>query len=132
MLKVTLKFAAAVLIFLLNACNHNTVVDEKEKNEHIADSLTEAIIDSAYIAINQECDTLMKYRVPVLADSILKGDSLTIKKFSDSICSYKNNNSKIEKVIRQLKADCDANLLKETYKRVQQLQKAKPVRRLKR
>jgi len=32
---------------------------------------------------------------------------------------------KIQKVISQLKADCEANLPKETYKRVQQLQKSK-------
>lgn len=35
---------------------------------------------------------------------------------------------KIQKVISQLKADCEANLLKETYKRVQQLQKSKQSR----
>jgi hypothetical protein len=35
------------------------------------------------------------------------------------------SNRRVEKVITQLQADCDSNLLKETYKRVQQLRKQK-------
>lgn len=35
------------------------------------------------------------------------------------------SNRRVEKVIADLKADCDSNLLRETYKRVQLLQKQK-------
>ena len=35
------------------------------------------------------------------------------------------SDKRVENVIALLKADCDSNLLKETYKRVQQLQQSK-------
>lgn len=49
-------------------------------------------------------------------------DALIKKKKQDLIDA---SNRRVEKVIAELKADCDSNLLKETYKRVLQQRKRK-------
>lgn len=98
--------------------------------QHYKDSVSEARIDSAYAEIRANCDTMMVYRVPQMVDSFLK-DSALLQKFFDSGKIYSDADKKVEKVIRQLNADCDSSLQKETYKRAQLRQKSKQLRRKK-
>jgi hypothetical protein len=126
MLKVTLKFGFYCVLFLSAGCSGGKI--EPDENEIIdyTDSVSERRIDSAYAAITSACDTQMIYRVPQMVDSLLKDSSLG-KAFFDTTDMYTDANKKVEKLIRQLQADCDSNLLKETYKRVQLRKKLKPV-----
>ena len=73
---------------------------------------------------------MMVYQVPQMVDSLLK-DSALVFAFFNTNNLYTDADEKVEKVIRQLQADCDSNLLKETYKRARLRQKLKPVRRKK-
>ena len=98
--------------------------------EHFKDSASEASIDSAYAAIRSACDTLMVYQVPQMVDSFLKDPAL-LQPFFSQHDRYSSTDEKAEKVIRQLQADCDSSLLKETYRRARLRQKLKPVRRKK-
>lgn len=126
MFKVSIIFfTLAGILLVFNSCNNGSAIDEKEMKDHVRDSLAEIRIDSAFSSINKECDTLMKYKVPELVEALLRKDSLFITSFSDSLCYYSDSVIRAEKVIRQLKQDCDSNLLRETYRRVQQLQKVK-------
>lgn len=125
MLKVTIKFTATLFFFLPAACNNRTSFDPDESQRR-SDSISEARIDSAFGAINSDCDTLMLYQVPVLADSLFHGDTSYVRAFFDNRPRYRDADKKAEKVIGQLQADCDTNLLKETYKRAQLLKR--PVR----
>ena len=130
LLKVTLKFSIYCVIILLCRC---TAVENPQtdlKIQHIKDSVSEARIDSAYAVIKSQCDTLMVYQVPQMVDSFLK-DAALLQKFFDSIELYSDADKKVEKVIRQLQADCDSNLQKETYRRALLRPKVKPVRRKK-
>lgn len=72
----------------------------------------------------------MLYQVPAMVDSLLK-DSLSVFHFFDPSKRFTDSDKKVEKLIRQLQADCDSSLLKETYKRARLRQKVKPVRRTK-
>jgi len=126
MLNVTIKFAVYCTIFLILGCNEPKKEVPELQTLHYMDSASEARIDSAYTAIRANCDTLLKYKAPVMADSLLK-DSTSFKKFFDT-APYMDADEKVEKVIRQLQADCDSNLLKETYRIVRLRQKARPVR----
>ena len=130
MLNVTLKFSLYCILFLMGGCS----VPVKEPSEldiqHFKDSVSEARIDSAYAAIRSNCDTLMIYQVPQMVDSFLK-DSALLQTFFNKNNLYSSTDKKAEKVIRQLQADCDSNLLKETYRRAQLRQKLKQVRRKK-
>lgn len=126
MLKVsTIFFMVTGMLLMIHSCNIRDDNNGKEMKDHVRDSLAEIRIDSAYTAINKECDTLMKYKVPELVQALIRKDSLFISSFSDSLCYYSDSVTRAEKVIRQLKQDCDSNLLRETYRRVQQLQKVK-------
>ena len=125
-LKVCIKFSLGICLLLnVLACNNVQVNEEEQIKQHFTDSIAEIRIDSANRAIASECDTLMKYKVPELVTALLKKDSLFVERFSDSLCNYTDSVPRAEKVIRQLKVDCDSSLLKETYKRVQLLQKVK-------
>lgn len=95
---------------------------------HHRDSVSEARIDSAYTALNTACDSMMVYRVPRMVDSLLT-DPAWLQTFFDSRKSYGDADKKVEKVIRQLQADCDSSLLKETYRKARQRQRSKPARR---
>jgi len=129
MLNVTIKFAVYCTIFLFLGCNEPKKEVPELENLHYADSASEARIDSAYAAIRANCDTLLKYKAPEMADSLLK-DSASLVKFFDTV-RYLDTDKKVERVIRQLQADCDSNLLKETYRIIRLRQKAKPVHRKK-
>lgn len=130
LLKVTLKFAFYCSLCLFAAC-----ADEENKmtaleKQRIKDSISEARIDSAYAIIKSNCDTLMVHQVPQMVDSLLK-DSALLQTFFDSTKIFSDADKKVEKVIRQLQADCDSNLLRETYRRALLQKRSKPVRRKK-
>lgn len=131
MLKVTLKFSFYCVIFFVAGCSG---VDEKYPElatAHVQDSVSEARIDSAYAVIRSQCDTLMVHQVPQMVDSLLK-DSALLNNFFMHDSLYYDSDKKVEKVIRQLLADCDSSLQKETYKRAQLQQKLKTRQRPKR
>lgn len=129
MLNVTIKFAVYCIIFLFLGCNEPKKEVPELEVLHYTDSTSEARIDSAYAAIRSNCDTLLKYKAPVMADSLQK-DSTSLKKFFDTAL-YTDADKKTERVIRQLQADCDSNLLKETYRIARLRKQAKPVPRKK-
>lgn len=129
MLKVTIKLTVYCIIFLFLGCNEPKKEVPELEVLHYSDSTSEARIDSAYAAIHSNCDTLLKYKAPVMADSLLK-DSIILKKFFNTVL-YTDADAKVEKVIRQLLADCDSNLLKETYRIVRLRKQAKPAPRKK-
>jgi Leucine-rich repeat (LRR) protein len=125
MLKVTLKFSFCCVIILFWACSGADKRRNQLEMEHIKDSVSEARIDSAYSIIKDQCDTLMVYQVPKMVDSLLKDPAL-LQNFFNTNNLYIDVDKKVEKVIRQLQADCDSNLLKETYRIALQRQKLKP------
>ena len=127
MLNVTLKFAFYCVFFLYLGCSQGVKGPSELEIQHFSDSVSEARIDSAYAAIRSNCDTLMFYQVPRMVDSFLK-DSALLQTFFNKNNLYSSTDKKAEKVIRQLQADCDSNLLKETYKRARLRQKLKPKR----
>lgn len=130
LLKVTLKFSIYCIIILQCGCAEGENQQTDLQIQLNKDSVSEARIDSAYASIKKHCDTLMVYQVPQMVDSFLK-DSALLQDFFDTDFVYNDADKKVEKVIRQLLADCDANLQKETYKRALLRPKAKPVRRKK-
>ncbi len=125
MLKETLKFALYCVFVLFLGCTGAGKTPSELDIQHVKDSLSEVRIDSAYAAIKAGCDTLMIYQVPKMVDSFLK-DSALLQTFFDSNRLYNDADKKVEKVIMQLQADCDASLQKETYKRARLRQKIKP------
>ena len=126
MLKVTIKFTVGSIFccVLVLSCGH-----QQEENgdaaRHLADSISEARIDSAYRAISDSCDSMQIHKLPQFTDSLMKGDTAYLNAYFDIAVLFRDADEKVEKVVRQLKADCDTNLRRETYKRVQLLQKAK-------
>ncbi len=131
MLKVTLKFIYCCVIFLLWGCSGGDKALPEFEIQRIRDSVSEARIDSANAAIKSQCDTLIVHQVPQMVDSLLK-DSALLRTFFDTVNLYTDIDKKVEKVIRQLQADCDSNLQKETYRIARQRQKLKPKLRQKR
>jgi hypothetical protein len=127
MLKVTLNFSFYCVIVLFCGCTGGTTQNTVLEIQHFKDSVSEARIDSAYLTIKSNCDTLMIYRVPKMVDSLLK-DPVLLQPFFDTGKVFADADKKVEKVVRQLQADCDSNLLKETYRIARLRQKLKPVR----
>lgn len=130
MLKVTLNFTFYCIVFLFCGCEDEKNEPSDNEIQHYRDSLSEARIDSAYVEIKMNCDTMLVYEVPKMVDSFLK-DSAFLQTFFDNKNIYSDADTKVEKVIRQLQADCDSNLLKETYRKVRLRQKLKPRQRKK-
>ncbi len=130
MLNVTIKFAVYCLFFLFLGCTEAKKEGPDLEILHRADSASEARIDSAYTVIRQNCDTLVKYKASALADSLLK-DSLALKKYFDSTALFSDADQKVQQVIRQLQADCDSNLQRETYRIVQHRKRSAPAPRRK-
>lgn len=130
MLKVTLKFTIYCVFCIIWGCSGSGEESITMEMQHYNDSLSEARIDSAYKAIRSNCDTMLTYRVPQMVDSFLK-DSALLQHFFDSNILYSDADKKVEKVTRQLQADCDTNLLKETYRIARLRQKRGPVQRKK-
>ncbi|MBK8608593.1 MAG: hypothetical protein IPL84_01190 [Chitinophagaceae bacterium] len=127
MLNRTIKFLFYCLMLLVYGCGEGDTHMTTLETQHIKDSLSEARIDSAYMAIRSNCDTMLVYQVPQMVDSWLK-DSALLAHFFDNDQVYHDQDKKVEQVIRQLQADCDSNLLKETYRRARLRQKLKPAR----
>jgi hypothetical protein len=130
MLKVTLKFSFYCVIFLFWGCAEESRHPTELESMRSSDSLAEARIDSAYAAIRTNCDTLKKKLVPQLVDSLLK-DTPLVHTFFKPAELYTDRNKKVERVIRQLLADCDSSLQKETYRIAQQRLRSKQVKRKK-
>jgi hypothetical protein len=125
MLKVTLKFSFFCVIVFFEGCAGQGNKPSEFEMQHFKDSVSEARIDSANAAIKAQCDTLMVYQVPKMVDTLLK-DSALLQQFFNNAVMYYDADEKVEKVIRQLQADCDSNLLKETYRIARLRQKLKP------
>jgi len=125
MLKVTLIFSLYCVCSIVYSCNYDEKAPSVQQIQHYQDSLSEVRIDSAYSQIKMNCDTKLVYQLPVMVDSFLK-DSTLIFHFFDTAFLYSDANKKVEQVVRQLLADCDSNLLKETYRIARLRQKAKP------
>jgi hypothetical protein len=125
MLKVTLKFSFYCVIMLFWGCSGQDNKPTGFEIQRMKDSISEARIDSANAAIKTQCDTLMVYQVPKMVDSLLK-DSALLQQFFNNAALYNDADEKVEKVVRQLQADCDSNLLKETYRIARLRQKPKP------
>lgn len=53
-------------------CSQGAGEQDTAQYERELNSRAETRIDSAYAAITAQCDTLVKYKVPLMADSILK------------------------------------------------------------
>ncbi len=131
LLKVTLKFIFYCGIVLFGGCSGADKVPAELAIQRVADSLSEVRIDSAYAAIKSKCDTLRVHQVPQMVDSLLK-DSALLQHFFDTADLYQDADKKVEKIIRLLQADCDSNLLRETYRIARLRQKLKLRQRAKR
>lgn len=126
-IKETIKFTGLLLIvFIINACNNHNGMADMQKKQQFTDSVTEARIDSFYKITLAECDTLKKYKVPQLAQLLLQKDTAAFQRFNDSLCFFRDSVAKVQKVVQQLKLECDSNLIKETFALTQQLKQAKP------
>ena len=127
MLKVTIKFTVCSIFcsVLTGGCGPDHKVDDIDADRRRADSISEVRIDSAYKAISDSCDSMRMHKLPRFADSLIKGDTAYMNAFFDSGGLFQDVDQKVEKVVRQLKADCDTNLRRETYKTAQHLQKAR-------
>lgn len=130
MLKVTLKFLFYCVIFLFWGCQAKEVKPTGLEIQHVQDSISEARIDSAYLSIKSNCDTLMLKQVPQMVDSFLK-DSALLQKFFTPAETFTDADKKVESVVRQLQAECDSNLQKETYRIAQLRLKSKQGKRKK-
>lgn len=130
LLKVTLNFSIYCFIVVFAGCNGEEKPQTELEIQRIKDSISEARIDSAYALINDRCDTLLVHQVPKMVDSLLK-DSALLQTFFDTTQLFTDADKKVEKVIRQLQADCDSNLLRETYKQARLRPKTKSARKKK-
>lgn len=130
MLKVTLKFIFYCVIVLFWGCQEDEEQPAGLEIQHVKDSVSEARIDSAYLSIKSNCDTLMLKQVPQMVDSFLK-DSALLQKFFRPRDGYTDVNKKVERVVRQLQVECDSNLQKETYRIARLRLKAKTQQRKK-
>lgn len=132
MRKVTVNSLFYCAFFLFLGCRQGKNADSGPDLPALryADSLSEARIDSAYTAIRSGCDTIVKQKAPWLADSLVK-DSNYLQRYFARLKPYTDADEKVERVVRQLLADCDSSLLRETY-RIARLQKrSKPASRTK-
>jgi uncharacterized lipoprotein NlpE involved in copper resistance len=71
-LKLTQKIAFPLLLTLLGCQNQQDSEQYQQMLRQRIDKAAEARIDSAYAAIQSRCDSLLVYRVPQLADSMVK------------------------------------------------------------
>jgi hypothetical protein len=71
--KVTGTLVILLPMFISCATNEQETADLRFQQQ--LDSIASVSIDSAYKIIHAQCDTNMKYRLPVLVDSIVKADT---------------------------------------------------------
>jgi len=130
MLKVTIKFTGWLFFYFVLSlgCGHADDSDaDKDAALHRADSLSEARIDSAYKAITDSCDTLRVHMMPRFVDSLMKKDTAYMDSFLNSRSLFIDSNKKVEKIVRELQADCDSGLRRETFKRKELIMRSKKV-----
>ncbi len=127
MLKVSVKCSFFTVFIIFFGCSDPEEQHFETESQHVKDSISEVRIDSAFSAITINCDTLMVYQVPKMVDSFFKKPGL-LQAFFKNNNKYSDADKKVEKVIRELQADCDSNLLKETYRIIRLRQKLKRVR----
>jgi len=130
MLKVTIKLPLWPFFcwVLSEGCGHaDDNRNDKDAALHIADSLSEARIDSAYKAITDSCDTLKVHMVPRFVDSLMHGDTVYMDEFFNKEPIFIDSNKKVEKIVRQLQADCDSGLRREAFKRMEKIKRTKKV-----
>jgi hypothetical protein len=72
MLKLTQKPACLLLLAVLGCQNQRDNEQYQQMLRQRVDKAAEARIDSAYAAIQRRCDSLLMFRVPQLADSMVK------------------------------------------------------------
>gem|GEM_PF-5336397 len=75
-LKVTLRYVIVLIKVTLVACNTQDPEEDLIRYNERLDSLASRRIDTAYKDLSRNCDTLIKYRLPQIVDSLLKEDSL--------------------------------------------------------
>lgn len=124
MFKKAVNLISCIFIGIIFSCKDNQHT-YKIDAETLKDAAFEHIIDSFNVIINTNCQRALQEEVPVLAEKIIKGDSLAILYYFQNKEKYTDSISKIQKVITALQEECDSSLLKETYRRVRQLQKLK-------
>ncbi|MEO6541985.1 MAG: hypothetical protein ABIN74_13365, partial [Ferruginibacter sp.] len=107
MLKRTIKFIFYCVFILVWGCADGLKEPSALEIQHAGDSVSETRIDSAYAVIRAACDTMLVYQVPAMVDSFLKDPAL-VQTFFDTGRLYSDADKKVEKVIRQLQADCDS------------------------
>jgi hypothetical protein len=67
-----------IIIFLLAGCGTQQGRETyRQELQHRADIEAEARIDSAYAAMKAACDSLLIYKVPLMADSVIRAMELT-------------------------------------------------------
>ncbi len=125
MLNLTLKFSVYCAFLLFLGCGEPPENGPDLPALHRTDSLSEARIDSAWAAIRSNCDSLIMKKAKVLADSLLIDSNFLVRYFSNSK-PFRDEDKKVERVVRQLQADCDSSLLKETYRIARQQKRSRP------
>ena len=131
MLKVTIKLPSCLFFYCTLALGCGPAAGnemEKDAALHRADSLSEARIDSAYKAIGDSCDSMKLHLVPRFVVSLVKGDTAYLDKYFNSKSLFIDINKKVEKIVRQLQADCDSNLLREVYKMLPLRKRKRPIK----
>jgi hypothetical protein len=73
---VTCNFVIIFIMYILWVCTDTHVAEVDLQFQQSLDSIAEHRIDSAYTAIQQQCDSLQKNSVPKLVDSLLQQDSI--------------------------------------------------------
>jgi len=125
MLNVTLKFSVYCAFLLFLGCEEPPEKGPDLLALHHSDSLSEARIDSAWAVIRANCDTMITKKAKVLADSLLIDSNYLLRYFGNRT-PFRDEDKKVERVVRQLQADCDSSLLKETYRITRQQKRSKP------
>jgi len=69
-----LKGFLILSLIALHSCAQRTDADEEalEAFQRQLDIETEKRIDAAYVSMQKRCDSLMRYQVPLMVDSIIR------------------------------------------------------------
>lgn len=121
MFKIHTIFCVCIGIAAALSC-HNNQQQYKIDAETVKDAASERIIDSFNTIINKNCELAVLNEAPALAQKIVSGDTAAVFNYFSQKHRYADTVEKVQKVITALQNECDSNLLKETYRIVQQLQ----------
>jgi hypothetical protein len=64
-----------IILLILTGCETSGYKADDLQIQQQLDSIASVSIDSAYREIQKQCDSNVKYKLPVLVDSLLKVDS---------------------------------------------------------